>query len=477
MKTFTTLSVVAATIALTVTTVLAQPVNNVQTFVPYLQVRFNATSSCLSSYNGQINRDCSVMIPSRLQQEIYTIERFFSLSDDELDRLQSVGPPDLPDLKLWSIVRLLSPTKTLSERFAKDLRKVPGIDVVNVITNGPPPPPIAAASRNLIRSRRTQATPNYQDLQTYLNAAPEGIDAKYMWSSFGGNGSKVKIYDIEYGWDQRHEDLRKSVRKTPVLVSKWHYYVKRDPDHGTAVLGELIGDATNTFGVTGIVPNASIGLGARWVKNKITDFWVDKTADVIMLALKDSTPGDVILLEAQSWVCKAYGGCGATQEGCGPVEWDDAVFAAIRVAVANNVAVVEAAGNGQVNLDQASCKGKFNREKRDSGAIIVGGGAAPQSYYTTRSTLWYSDYGSRVDMQGYGDQVATTGYGDLQNIKNRDYTDDFGGTSSASPIVAGAVASIQSHIISYLGKPLPPKMIRKVRIFMFMTCTMCGWWV
>jgi Subtilase family len=469
-KNLTALVVAAAKIALTVNMVLAQSSTRTENFTPYLQVRFKASSSSSSSTSsrGETIGDYISMLPTRIQQQIVKFERLFSLSDDDLDRFRSVAPNDLPDLKLWSVIRLSNPTVSFVERFANELNKIAGVDIVNVITRGPPPPPVAPTSADsltnttkLIRSRRTQATPDYQYLQKYLNAAPDGIDAKYMWNLPGGTGSNVKVYDIEYGWDQKHEDLTAKAAGIPVLVSDGYYYSRSSPNHGTAVLGELIGDASNTFGVSGIVPESRLGLGANWVKDLVTNWWTDRTADVILLALNDGSSGDVILLEAQTWVCNSVGKCGSDQVGCGPVEWDDAVYDAIRTAVANNVAVVEAAGNGKVNLDQRSCQRKFDRTKRDSGAIIVGAGAPPDSS-TPRSILSFSDYGSRVDLQGYGSLVATTGYGDLQNVKHRKYTETFGGTSSASPIVAGAVASIQSNSIYYLGAPLPPRFIRTV---------------
>ncbi|KLU82373.1 hypothetical protein MAPG_01445 [Magnaporthiopsis poae ATCC 64411] len=47
--------------------------------------------------------------------------------------------------------------------------------------------------------------------------------------------------------------------------------------------------------------------------------------------------------------------------------------------------------------------------------------------------------------EGWGQEVTTTGYGSLQGGVSQDiwYTDTFNGTSSASPIVTGAVLSAQ----------------------------------
>ena len=127
-------------------------------------------------------------------------------------------------------------------------------------------------------------------------------------------------------------------------------------------------------------------------------------AHAILLAVVDGSPGDVILLEQQISVCNL------AFFSFGPSEWVDSVFDAIRTAVANGFVIVEAAGNGIVDLDQAACGGKFDRSIRDSGAIIVGAGGSPTSGLD-RQRLAFSSFGSRVDLQGWGDRVMTTGYG------------------------------------------------------------------
>jgi hypothetical protein len=58
-------------------------------------------------------------------------------------------------------------------------------------------------------------------------------------------------------------------------------------------------------------------------------------------------------------------------------------------------------------------------------------------------------------VQGWGREVTTTGYGDLQGGPDEDlwYTNRFSGTSSASPIVVGAVACLQGALRG-ANKPL-----------------------
>ena len=63
-----------------------------------------------------------------------------------------------------------------------------------------------------------------------------------------------------------------------------------------------------------------------------------------------------------------------------------------------------------------------------------------------------------------GREVTTLGYGDLQNGGSEDrwYADEFAGTSSASPIVVGALACLQGIRRARGVKPLTPAQARAV---------------
>ena len=102
----------------------------------------------------------------------------------------------------------------------------------------------------------------------------------------------------------------------------------------------------------------------------------------------------------------------------------------------------------------------------DSGAILVGAGNAPGCKWgndptVARGRLSFSNYGSRLDLQGWGDCVTTTAYGDLQGSPGGSaaYTELFSGTSSASPIVA-AGAALVSSIAESRGSTLTPATVR-----------------
>src|SRR5205085_10068201 len=104
--------------------------------------------------------------------------------------------------------------------------------------------------------------------------------------------------------------------------------------------------------------------------------------------------------------------CNASQFEYVAMEYWDANFDAIKNATSRGIIVVEAAGNGSMNLDSSIYGGAFNRAVRDSGAIVVGAGTS----FGGRAPECWTNFGSRVDVQGWGDSVATPGGGDLAMV-------------------------------------------------------------
>lgn len=288
-------------------------------------------------------------------------------------------------------------------------------------------------------------TADYTSLQTYLQTSPKGIDSTYAQNVAGGSGANVRVFDIEYSWNTSHEDLSKS--RTALLP----YGTPSDPfgnnNHGTAVLGELSADS-NGYGVTGAVKDANLTL----INANSVEYGYDPVA-ALHLAASKAVPGDVVLIEQQAY--------GPNNNAFVPVEWVPAIYDAISALTASGVTVVEPAGNGSENLDNATYYGSsFPAGKADSGAIIVGAGAACTDS-NRLSRLSFSNYGKRVNAQGPGECVATTGYGALTGTTaNGYYTNAFSGTSSASPVVAAAAASLSSASKAYNGVTLTPAQIR-----------------
>ncbi len=297
-------------------------------------------------------------------------------------------------------------------------------------------------------------TPDGESLVLHLDPAPVGIDAEWAWTRPGGDGLGVKIVDIEWSWRVTHEDLDSAVGTVACFTPG-----TADIEHGTAVLGELVA-GRNGYGVTGISYAASVSL--------VTNYPVGMSYSVaraVECAAGLLDPGDVMLIEAQTYGPRDRDGDGTNDFV--PVEWDAAEFAAISVATAAGIVVLEPAGNGAEDLDDPVFGNDFNRAHRDSGAIMVGASSTTWGPGPDLSRIGFSTYGSRVDIQGWGDDVGTTGYGDYFDgggDPNQYYTELFSGTSSATPMGAGAAVAIQGVQKACGGPPLTPAAVRSLLV-------------
>ncbi len=365
---------------------------------------------------------------------------------------------EMPDLSIY--YRVEAPDERLYE-LAQRLNESDLIDGAYVKPAGEPPRAINDMVPSLADAPPT--TPDFTIRQGYLNAAPAGIDARFAWTQAGGRGVGVRIVDCEWAWRFAHEDLLQSSGGVVSGTSGG------DDNHGTAVLGVIGGDL-NTRGITGICPDAILSASSFSLP----------TAVAIRNAADRLGPGDILLLEIHRPGPRATG---VGQQGYIAIEWWPDDFDAIRYAANKGVIVVEAAGNGAQNLDDpiynvrpsgfpSSWTNPFNRANRDSGAVVVGAGAPPpgthgRDWGPDRSRLDFSNYGSIVDAQGWGREVTTCGYGDLQGPavppdanRNIWYTDQFSGTSSASPIVVGALGCVQGVLRARGRVPLSPARAR-----------------
>jgi hypothetical protein len=298
------------------------------------------------------------------------------------------------------------------------------------------------------------ATADFSARQGYLRAAPEGVDADWAHTQAGGTGGGVQIIDVEGAWQLAHEDLLQNmsgvIAGAPTTDLSWR-------NHGTAVLGVISGDS-NGLGVIGISPEANARAASI--------FPSVGSAAAIRAAADHLNAGDIILIELHAPGPRHNFAERQDQRGYIAIEWWPDNYAAIRYAIAKGVIVVGAAGNGAENLDDplydvrpagfpATWQNPFNPANPSSQAVVVGAGAPPpgthgRDHGPDRSRLDFSNHGRRVDAQGWGREVTTTGGrfanpGDLQGGSDETlwYTDTFSGTSSASPIVVGALASIQ----------------------------------
>lgn len=362
------------------------------------------------------------------------------------------------------------------EQLASELLAHEHVDAAYIKPAGSPP---IAHALVVTKVEPAAVTPSFVDKQIYRNAAPVGIDIVYAQTFLGGYGEDVKIVDCEWGWQFTHEDLKTNDKVVSQLITGENDL--KDPDHGTAVVGVISG-ALNDYGITGLAPKASLSACAF-----PSDIDAAKTAPVILKAAGKLDPGDILLLEIHRPANLLQRPAEShSQWGYLPVEWWPDDLAAIQAVVKKGIIVVEAAGNGSQDLDLelynsqpqfgTSWKNPLNPKNPSSGAILVGAGNPPPGThgitvdpwtnkpYVDRARCKFSNWGSRVDCQGWGQRVTTIGYGDLQGGQSRDrhYAGDFSGTSSASPIIVGALAVIQG-ILKKAGKSLlTPKKAQEI---------------
>lgn len=333
-------------------------------------------------------------------------------------------------------------------------------------------------------------TPDFEPQQTYLDAPSQGgIGARTAWKLDGARGAGVRVIDVESLWNLDHEDLPKPfwtsnlpfINEVATALQSPLSDAEIDVHHGTAVAGELVA-FRGKYGVTGIAADSEWGAASvirvlPLINNNFLAGPVGGTheavvADAILESQDHLRRGDVILIEQHSpgpESCWPWEDCG--QRGFVPMEYFADCFDAIKQVTSLGTIVVEAAGNGNVDLDASRYDGRFNRKVRDSGAILVGGTSGEVLTAASGSIKpnGTSNSGSRVDVSGWGANVMTTGYGPTRsdgiavngaNDPNQFYRTAFSGTSSASPLVAGSALSVQGAMIASEHGILTPKQMR-----------------
>jgi hypothetical protein len=282
-------------------------------------------------------------------------------------------------------------------------------------------------------------------LQTYLQAAPIGIGAESAWGTAGGDGSGVTVGVVEPNvFDAGHRDLpainviaAPNPRPTTGLA------------HATAVLG-VISAVDNSTDCVGVAPSCNVAFGSGGgVNNLVNERQLIKLIHRVANRLR---AGDVLNLSIAYKLKKGQG-------GYYPLDFRSGVREATKLHTARGITVVQGAGNGippagpqpcaGINLDQAVPSGLT---PSNSDAIVVSGfqSAGPLGSYTRYAC---STFGARVDCCALAGDVLTL----TATVTNPSGTvvrsvETVGGTSVATAIISGVVASMQG-IRRARGKP------------------------
>jgi Subtilase family len=361
----------------------------------------------------------------------------------------------VPDLASWYTLTL--PADTDVARALDTLRALPAIGYAGQAPGMAPPP--AAPEQ--------PETPDFRGAQRYFRTAAEnGIDADFSRADPRIRGEGIKIVDLEYDWNEHHEDLQLPDPGTDVGGDAFEKYKGFNDQHGTAVLG-ILGALDNDYGITGGVPEAEL-YGISPVR--ANGGYAPGPALAYLAALQDESgdsflqPGDAVLLEQQGGQVIPNSDCPVRPGTCySPLEWNVAVHQAVSLLTSMGVTVVATGGNGYNSTDNPAYARDglpWFRPENSSGSIFEGAGDAD-----TRERLAFSNHGPRFDLQGWGNRITTTGHGGTSTsfwpttggsdpaTLNYRYTGSFGGTSGGGPIVTTAVVAIQSYRLATGQKP------------------------
>lgn len=304
-------------------------------------------------------------------------------------------------------------------------------------------PEVESADVMLATQKSKKFTPNdpiFPEQWHHRNTTQLGgalwIDANITpaWDIVKGTGVTIAI--IDDGLQHAHPDLQPNYNAavaydfnsndtdpTPVNLA--------EDSHGTACAGVAAARGNNGIGVSGAAPNATL-TGFRLIAAPTTD---QQDADAFLLH------NDVIQVKSNSWGA----GDGGGYSGPGLL-----ATAALETGVTTGrggkgVIYLFAAGNGLDLGDNSNLDGHANNPH------VIAVTAVNDFGYQT----WYAEPGANILIaapsasggQNQGirttDLLGNNGYNtstSVDNLADRDYTNEFGGTSSACPLAAGVVA-------------------------------------
>ncbi|MFZ4765095.1 MAG: S8 family serine peptidase [Roseimicrobium sp.] len=303
-------------------------------------------------------------------------------------------------------------------------------------------PGVAFAETQLARQQNKRLVPNdplfaqqWHLQNTGQGAGLAGTDVNLVsvWDSFKGSGIRIGIVDD--GLQTAHADLAANVDTTNDF--DWNDATPNDPNpdltadfHGTSCAGVAAARGNNSVGVSGAAPEATL-VGLRLIGAASTD-----SQEAEAMGYKN----DIIHVKSNSW---GPSDDARRLEGPGTLTKAALQAAATSGRGGKGTIILWAGGNGGDVGDNSNYDGYANSIY----TIAVGalGNNGVQAYYSEPGANLVITAPSSGGTRGIvtTDLTGTYGYntGSVSGeLSDNNYTSDFGGTSSATPLAAGCVA-------------------------------------
>lgn len=301
---------------------------------------------------------------------------------------------------------------------------------------------IASADVLIARQQTLRALPSdplvtrqWHLKKTTASTAGTDVNIEAAWNypnAAGSRGVGVRIGIVDDGLQTAHPDLAPNV--DTANDKDWNGN-DLDPnpgigdDHGTSCAGNAAARGNNGLGVSGTAPEATL-IGLRLIAAAVSDAQEAEAMSFLP---------DLIQIKSNSWGPEDTG---TALEGPGPLTLAAFQTAAATGREGKGSIIVWAGGNGGTVGDNSNYDGYANS------IYTIAIGATD----STGKRANYSEPGANLIVCAPSsgatgtlgitttDRTATLGYNTATSANGGDYTDDFGGTSSATPTAAGIIA-------------------------------------